>query len=73
VSDEIEKLKLQLVEMQTQLAFQEDTINTLNGELLRQQNDLERLTLRFDNINEQLVSAVEQMTDNTEGERPPHY
>ncbi len=73
MSDEIEKLKLQLVEMQTQLAFQEDTINTLNDELLRQQNDLERLTLRFDNINEQLISAVEQMTDNTEAERPPHY
>ena len=73
MSDEIEKLKLQLVELQTQLAFQEDTINTLSSELLKQQNDLERLTLRFDNINEQLTSTVEQMSEKVWEERPPHY
>jgi len=73
MSDEIEKLKLQLVELQTQLAFQEDTINTLSSELLKQQNDLERLTLRFDNINEQLTSTVEQMSEKVGEERPPHY
>jgi len=73
MSDEIEKLKLQLVELQTQLAFQEDTINTLSSELLKQQNDLERLTLRFDNINEQLTSTVEQMNEKVGEERPPHY
>lgn len=73
MSDEIEKLKLQLVELQTQLAFQEDTINTLNDELLKQQSDLERLTLRFDNISEQLTSTVEQMNEKIENERPPHY
>tara|TARA_B110000444_G_C18751883_1_gene553183 strand:+ start:347 stop:568 length:222 start_codon:yes stop_codon:yes gene_type:complete len=73
MSNEIERLKLQLVEMQTQLAFQEDIINTLNGELRKQQNDLERLTLRFDNINQQLISSFEATAENTKGERPPHY
>jgi uncharacterized coiled-coil protein SlyX len=41
--------------------------------LLKQQNDLERLTLRFDNINEQLTSTVEQMSEKVGEERPPHY
>lgn len=73
MSDEIQKLKAQLVELQTQLSFQEDIISTLNEEVLRQQTDIERLSLRFENINEQLVNAVEQMSEKIGDERPPHY
>lgn len=67
-----ETLREQLIELQTQLAFQEDNLNALDDVVAAQQrriDDLEQLCSR-------LVRQLDQMAD--EGadlgvETPPHY
>jgi SlyX protein len=77
MSGDIEQLKAQLVDVQTQLAFQEDVVSTLNGELVRQQTDIDLLNSRFDDIQEQLLNALDQAgaggSENSGNEKPPHY
>ena len=76
---EIDELRQQLIEMQGQLAFQEDTVQSLNDALAGQQQEilllrrqLELIKLRQD---EQAAGAGHQ-TDQPGrpvDERPPHY
>lgn len=66
-----------LIELQTRLAFQEDTINQLNAVITQQdaailqlQHQMRLLARRIDEL------AVEQRTaggDVVADERPPHY
>ena len=77
MSAEVDGLRQQLTEVQTQLAFQEDTLQTLNDALGLQQQEilllrrqLELLKLRQDE------GAAQSETDQRGGpvdERPPHY
>ena len=76
---EFDELRQQLMEVQSQLAFQEDTVQTLNDALAQQQQEilllrrqLELIKLRQD---EQAAGAGHQ-TDQTASpidEKPPHY
>jgi SlyX protein len=79
VKGEIDELKQQVMEMQSQIAFQEDTMQTLNDALALQQQEilvlrrqLELLKLRQD---EQAARAGHQ--DESPGspgdDLPPHY
>lgn len=74
-SAQISKLEGKLVDLQSQLAFQEDTVQTLNDIVTQQQGQIERL-------NEMLVLLKNQFEqtqfDSGDGqtviqERPPHY
>ena len=75
--NELHHMQGQLVELQTQLAFQEDTLQTLNDALALQQQEilllrrqLELLKLRQDE------GAAQSERDQAGGpvdERPPHY
>lgn len=77
MSAEVNELRQQLTEVQTQLAFQEDTLQTLNDALALQQQEilllrrqLELLKLRQDE------GAAQSERDQPGGpvdERPPHY
>jgi SlyX protein len=69
----------ELVELQTQVAFQEDTIRQLNEALAFQQGDLtelkqqvELLKQQYSELRQQTHSGVEQMSD-PGMEKPPHY
>ena len=64
--------RLELVE--TQQAFQEDTIESLNKEIIQQQQDIQNLELKINILEEQLKEAAEA-TSNPEHEEPPppHY
>ena len=64
--------KLELVE--TRQAFQEDTIESLNNEIIQQQQDIQNLELKVNILEEQLKEAAEA-TSNPEHEEPPppHY
>ena len=76
---EIDELRQQLMEMQSQLAFQEDTVHSLNEALAGQQQEilllrrqLELIKLRQD---EQAAGSGHQ-TDQPGtpvDEKPPHY
>jgi SlyX protein len=75
--DEIDELKQQLMEVQSQLAFQEDTVQGLNDALSVQQQEilllrrqLELLKIRQD---EQGAQDEPGATGSVMDERPPHY
>ena len=71
--NEIAKMRLQLDELQTQQAFQEDIIATLNRELGLQQAEIARLQRLYDELREQLAASASTDFDASTIERPPHY
>ena len=64
-----------LVEIETKIAFQEQTIKDLNDVLCEQQQEIERLG----SICDALVKRVKELSEFTPGmgapanEKPPHY
>lgn len=64
-------LETQVVELQTQLAFQEQTIAELNGALHAHQQDVAALLRRWQSVEEQYESLQAQMAPSHE--KPPHY
>lgn len=63
----------QLVDLQSQLTFQEDTILTLNGIVTEQQQQIERLNEMLNQLKSQVEAASDAEPDQTIIERPPHY
>lgn len=64
----------ELIEVQTQLAFQEHTIAELNGVLTNQQQQLDVLRLELARVKEQLGLLEERVeTAPSQDEVPPHY
>lgn len=71
---DIEHLQAQLVELQTQLAFQEDTISELNAALALQQQDLEWVKRQWKILREEFANAqAERAGSAVVDEKPPHY
>jgi len=64
-----------LVEIETKIAFQEQTIKDLNDVLYEQQQEIERL----DSICDALLKRFKELSEFTPGtdapvnEKPPHY
>jgi SlyX protein len=64
-----------LVEIETKIAFQEQTIEDLNDVLYKQQQEIERLG----SICDALVKRIKELSEFTPGidapanEKPPHY
>ncbi len=64
-----------LVEIETKIAFQEQTIEDLNDVLYKQQQEIERLG----SICDTLVKRVKELSESIPGidapanEKPPHY
>jgi len=65
------KLEKRVVELETRIAFQEDTLNKLDEVLVHQQRGIDRVTRRV----EMLVEQVQQLIPGNEedDEPPPHY
>ena len=64
----------QLIDLQTQVAFQDDTIQTLNDALSSQQIEIEKLTRMVKIINGQLKQfAPDQASSPSDEPPPPHY
>ena len=73
---EIDTLKEDMVELQSQMAFQEDTIQALNEAMATQQQEI--LTLRrqlelLKQRQEEQAAASDPVSDGPGDERPPHY
>lgn len=72
--DQLQALQQQVVELQTQLAFQEQAISELGGVLASQQHDLTALQREWVSVKERYASLREQLPDsNPVDEKPPHY
>ncbi len=65
----------ELVELQTQMSFQEDTLAQLNDVVTRQQKQIDELTMAVEQLKKRLESmATEQLEAVQEEEPPPpHY
>ena len=77
MSEELQELKQQVAELQSQLAFQEDAVSSLDAALAQQQQEvlvlrrqLELLKLRQD---EDAARADAGEGDFGASEKPPHY
>jgi SlyX protein len=73
---DIEQLREDIVELQSQMAFQEDNVQALNAALGQQQQEI--LTLRrqlelLKQRQEEQASSSDQPAEGPANERPPHY
>jgi SlyX protein len=64
----------ELIELQTQLAFQEQTISELNDVMLSQQKQIDLLRLEIKLLKEKLGVLEDRIeTGPPQNEKPPHY
>ncbi len=74
---EIEELKAAMADVQSQLAFQEDTVQALNDALAGQQQEILVLRRQLELLRAQLeqqAATADPMTTGLAGEeKPPHY
>jgi SlyX protein len=77
VTAEIDEVKTILNEVQTQLAFQEDTVQALNEAMASQQRDIltlrRQLALLKQRLEEQTMAQETGAADGIMDEKPPHY
>ncbi len=65
-----------LIELQTQLAFQDHTIAELNDVLIRQQKQMDLLQLEIRLLKEKLGALEDRVAvgaSSARDEKPPHY
>lgn len=70
------ELETQLIELQTQLAFQEDMLNALNDRVIAQDKslrDMRQILTHMRESNAQLQASMENRGMAGDNERPPHY
>ncbi|MEH6581728.1 MAG: SlyX family protein [Halioglobus sp.] len=74
---DIETLRAELVELQSQMAFQDDTVQALNEAIASQQQEImvlrRQLELLKQRHEEQAATSSEQDGPSPVDERPPHY
>lgn len=74
---ERQHLESQIEDLQTKLTFQEDTIQTLNDMVAKQQQDIQQLQAQVDFLMRELqaVMVINQgnLKEKLVEERPPHY
>lgn len=73
MSDTLDDLRTQLIELQTQLAFQEDMLQALDRVVTEQQQRLDRLALVNTRLEQQLGELASRVDESHEEAPPPHY
>jgi SlyX protein len=66
----------QLIDLQTQLAFQEDLLTSLNDRVYAQDREMQKMQMAISRLSEQLREqnvAAEQGDNQPSFEKPPHY
>lgn len=72
--NETKQFEEQLIELQSQLAFQEDTIQALNDVVAQQQQQIDSLRARSDLFSSQLERAMTALEGSDVIDvPPPHY
>lgn len=71
-----QELSQQLVDLQSRVAFQEDTLQALNDQLVEQGAMLQTQSLHIQLLNKKindLMQQLEHLDGPIKTERPPHY
>lgn len=64
----------QLIELETRIAFQEETIHQLSEELIRQRRDMEALRMEIEILKDRVRGlATSNIASQAEETPPPHY
>ena len=71
MSIELSKLEERINELESRLAFQDDTIDTLNDIVVQQNDKIKALIIVIDKLKEQMESGY--IKDQSEESPPPHY
>jgi SlyX protein len=69
---EIERLRERIDAMEVRIAYQDDTIETLNATITAQWKQIDMLTRQMATLGERLTEA-ETAAGTPGNERPPHY
>jgi SlyX protein len=72
-SGDFEEIRELLVELQTQVAFQENLLSDLNNALAQQQRDLADLKRQGELLRDQYRELQQQLPGREVIEKPPHY
>ena len=62
-----------IADLESRLAFQDDALQALNDEVVRQQRDIERLQLLVSALSQRQDELQTQIGSEDEDEVPPHY
>jgi len=63
-----------LIELESRIAFQDDTIQKLNDVLVTQQNQIDKLIIELESLNQQVRSlSPDLVADPGQETPPPHY
>ncbi|MCQ3829728.1 SlyX family protein [Microbulbifer elongatus] len=75
MSDAMQQLEARVDELETRLAFQEDTLTQLNDTIAQQDAQLRALVARLKEVSEKYQDLMFEMNkgDKPGEERPPHY
>ena len=67
-------IQARIAELETQLVFQEDLLQSLNQVVIRQEEQIEQLVLEVKSLREQVLTlAAEPARANSDEPPPPHY
>lgn len=66
-------LEMRITELETRLAFQDDTIQALNDELVAQQRLIERLQLQVEALAKRQQELLDELGPAEDETPPPHY
>lgn len=66
-------LEPRIDDLESRLAFQDDTINALSDELVRQQRDIERLQAQMAALLKRQQELTGQFEAQEQDAPPPHY
>lgn len=68
-----QQVQQQIIDLQTQLAFQEELVQALDRVVIAQQKQLDQLELANVRLEKQLIEALASLDDDPVQEVPPHY
>jgi SlyX protein len=67
------ELEQRIIDLEARLAFQDDTIQTLNDVLIAQQRTVERLKAQLEVLARRQEDMQSRMGGDEDGAPPPHY
>lgn len=76
MTNSIETLGNQVIDLQSRLAFQEDALQALNGQVALQARELQQAQQHIRLLNQKLNDLFQQLQQKAADplqERPPHY
>jgi SlyX protein len=70
----MDKLQDRIAELETRIAFQDDTIQALNDVVVQQRNQIDSLETRFNTLQQQVKNLAPSLIAHPSEETPPpHY